>query len=381
MQNRYTPILQQTVRTNLRTGVIESSGDDVAKLGILTVLADVTNGDKKRPNSHNYLKETFVYPQGSARTFTDESLGGTNYQVDGVVSAVFPIQFMGEDASRYTIVYDKAISKFYEKLRDANLNLAITLAEAKASGRTLAQPVNGILSLARSARRKALGRLMADPKREWSKEMGNAWLSYQYGWRPMLNDIYEIHKFQRNRCKNIPLRVRSADVVYPSVGQVWFSPSREHIHQSTRAQITCLLFVDNPDLFNITRMTSLNPLAIAWELVPYSFVVDWFVNIGSYMANLEAALLNGLSWRHGAVTYTQRTQHAIVGYSGITNFFDPPWTSTTGFWSRGVTVRKNREPLGSFPLPQLPGFKVNLGAQRLASAAALLRQLFKSPLR
>jgi hypothetical protein len=31
-----------------------------------------------------------------------------------------------------------------------------------------------------------------------------------------------------------------------------------------------------------------DPLSVAWELIPYSFVVDWFVPIGTYLDNLNA---------------------------------------------------------------------------------------------
>lgn len=46
------------------------------------------------------------------------------------------------------------------------------------------------------------------------------------------------------------------------------------------------LVITNPNLAMISQFGLANPLAIAWELVPFSFVLDWFVNVGDYLSSL-----------------------------------------------------------------------------------------------
>lgn len=43
------------------------------------------------------------------------------------------------------------------------------------------------------------------------------------------------------------------------------------------------MFVENPNLHRATTLGLTNPAAIAWELVPFSFVVDWFIPIGNFL--------------------------------------------------------------------------------------------------
>jgi hypothetical protein len=37
----------------------------------------------------------------------------------------------------------------------------------------------------------------------------------------------------------------------------------------------------------IRQMGVLDPLSVAWEVLPFSFVADWFIPIGTYLENLN----------------------------------------------------------------------------------------------
>jgi hypothetical protein len=44
--------------------------------------------------------------------------------------------------------------------------------------------------------------------------------------------------------------------------------------------------VTNPNMFLANQLGFLNPALVAWELVPFSFVVDWFVNVGAVISSM-----------------------------------------------------------------------------------------------
>jgi hypothetical protein len=126
-----------------------------------------------------------------------------------------------------------------------------------------------------------------------------------------------------------------------------------------------LLNQDKKDIY-----TSLNPASIAYELIPYSFVVDWFVNIGGYLRSLETALLNQTAF--------------IGGYSSELLAYDCKFNargrSSTILREAFGTVsysRFDRTLINSYPLPRYPKFEIGLGSSQMLSAAALFAQFLK----
>lgn len=123
--------------------------------------------------------------------------------------------------------------------------------------------------------------------------------------------------------------------------------------------------------FDLARWTSLNPASIAWELTPYSFVVDWFLDIGGTLRNFETAVLSQGSFHHGYIDYLMYydsdQEFVYLGSHGGAVDGDDIIVSGNLYESDFV-----REVLTSYPYPRLPSFNAKLGWQRLLSAAALL---------
>lgn len=123
---------------------------------------------------------------------------------------------------------------------------------------------------------------------------------------------------------------------------------------------------------NFARFTSLDPASIAYELVPYSFVLDMFADIGGYLRNAETALLYNRIFRMGYVSYSTKVECDYV-LAGPTQF--PNRTATGG--GRVKAVSLSRQRITSYPTPQIPSFSCDLGSGQLMSIAALLAQRLK----
>jgi hypothetical protein len=206
------------------------------------------------------------------------------------------------------------------------------------------------------------------------KRVGSAWLEFQYGWRPLAQSAYDtLNNMLGGRVNMTHVRARA---------QVNRSQTRKSVYMgatttdktdySTRVELKILLDLKTNALNEISNYSSLNPASLAWELTPFSFVVDWVFDVGGYIRNLETAVLNENRFLGGYTTIVSRVSNhrtTIGGQSSGPNQF-------TAFNLSGNATKtdKTRTIMTSYPFPRLPRFKMDLGSGRLLNAAALLSQ-------
>lgn len=120
-----------------------------------------------------------------------------------------------------------------------------------------------------------------------------------------------------------------------------------------------------------------NPINLAWEVLPFSFVVDWFLPIGPWLETLSA--WNGLEFVGGSQTlFTRGWTHLSVDYQGPCRFI----VNDQGIWVKHSrfsqeVVLLDRSTLGGFPTQTLPTFKNPLSVTHASNALALVRSVFK----
>lgn len=106
----------------------------------------------------------------------------------------------------------------------------------------------------------------------------------------------------------------------------------------------------------------INPAVLAWELIPFSFVVDWFAPIGNTLDALDAGV--GVQFLSGT-----RTDH-ISGQGQV------QWAGNQG----GLMIQTfrykslRRYTYGSFPIPRFY-LKNPFSGSHVATALALFRNL------
>jgi hypothetical protein len=213
--------------------------------------------------------------------------------------------------------------------------------------------------------------------------MARQWLELKYGWMPLHMSIFDCVKFQREKANRFRVEGRYTKKVkfgyYDDIQP--YSPGL-HAHGQFSGTYFCGIRGDyavrDRTYFNASRLSPLNPVSIAWELVPYSFVVDWFVDIGGYLQNLETAYGAGLNFLQGYETqlYVARAKATIFPRQFVNNGFSE-WSTQGGLKSSQYRVRRRRLRLTEPPIPRIPSFDPKLGWQRLLSAAALMAPLFK----
>lgn len=218
-----------------------------------------------------------------------------------------------------------------------------------------------------------------------TKDLAHNVLAYQYGIKPLLMSIdgsmaalARLHLSDAVRgatasasqelVKRGRLFVNEAPPTY--VG-FWEEKSRTTCRLGIRYSIPSPLIA----LLGTTGFT--NPINLAWELIPFSFVLDWFLPIGPYLEALSA--WDGLSFHSGyKTTFTRQDTRGVVNFHGqyASQLGSDRWS-----WDRGSLTRQrvllNRESLSSFPSPVVPSFKSGISTTHAINGLALLRAVWK----
>lgn len=319
------------------------------------VTFDVTNGDHRNPNRHKFNKMSLFFPSGS------QSWSSVNpclsYVWTGPQVVALNNSLSSFDASNE--VYNRALASLYAKVR-GDLDLSISAFEADKT-----------VAMLRSLRRLSTFVDGLKPK-NW----GNSWLMWQYGMRPLVDDVYKtaskliagqgfppVHV--RTRAKQITTKEDIYSYFAPGV------PQKRTCWASYRCMFDIVFDFKPSVITELAGWSSVNPISIAWELLPYSFVADWLYNVGGYLRNTENALLYGQAFKSGYYVQTHkihRTSRVSGGYSDSTG------SGSVNCEFVSFEASKYRTVLSSAPFPRPPSFKVDLGSSQVISAAALLLQ-------
>lgn len=273
-------------------------------------------------------------------------------------------------AWQQTSVYNMALERLNNQVR-GGLDLGVALAEIHSTKR--------MIKAVGDVRHYASGRWSSSSVGS-SKDVANGWLQWQYGWKPLMSDIFGIADESIRVVINRLERVRGRAKLPITDDNPRFKRTVQTqqpfvVRKGEGVQACTISIVYEVPQFDLARWSSLNPVSLAWELIPFSFVADWFFDVGSYLRAMETATLYCLRFQSGYVS-------ELYAWNGVEDV-DPTWknvvtTTTYTFPYASSTVRERhfrRTKLTSYPLPRLPSFQTDLSSTRLLSAAALLRQL------
>lgn len=282
------------------------------------------------------------------------------------------------DVSQNTI--NRTVVKALLKARDQKINAALAIAEMNKSIETISSRFTKLYQGYRQARkgnfRAAAVALGVDKK---GKKSASSWLELQYGWLPLLSDIHgayeEIQKRKREHGFVFKVEANGSEV------DNRFQPLSDDRTSGSlsskvvrRVKIVLWYQVDYDYLVQASDLGLTNPMEIAWELTPWSFVLDWAIPIGDVLGAMTAA--SGLTYKGG--TRTLSTRGELVGNRRFKSFSADGYNNKCeGEANCSVSrFKMRREILHSSPIP-LPHVKNPVSTGHALNAMALLRGLFK----
>lgn len=213
---------------------------------------------------------------------------------------------------------------------------------------------------------------------------GNLWLEWKYGWQSLMMDVEGLAEHiekTRSKDENLDGEIRTSVTRRTKTTKPWtleVSPScTGTIDESLtmKGNLICRFKMDNPKMQLPAKLGFTNPLSVAWELVPFSFVVDWFLPIGKFIDALDV---------HFLYTFTDKilvnkaiyTQEVTAKKSDLFNY----GVSGSG---RKLLITKNRDTANmSLSFSSLQWKNGFAKPERLFTSLALLGQTlsgFKHP--
>ena len=291
-----------------------------------------------------------------------------------------PTQLVFDPPQDYTQVYARALEKLNEKVR-GGVDLSVDLLQAGQLKR-LFNATEKLEMFTKVFSSKAARRGL-NSKPIWeqravnlAKLISSQHLEFIYGVKPLVSSIFgaaeERIRYVNNKLRSV--RVRANDYSWkPSrvyLSTVYGALYRDlNVYHNSKLSVTLgITYKDSdPDWENFT---SLNPISIAWELLPYSFVVDWVYNIGGYLRAVETSMLYANRFDSG-----YRTNFVALEAEGSQTYKYTSSPTGTNDWFVGVSLTAfERSILTQYPSLDRPILEVDLGSSRLLAAASLLAQ-------
>nr|URG16529.1 MAG: maturation protein [Leviviridae sp.] len=215
------------------------------------------------------------------------------------------------------------------------------------------------------------------------------WLAYRYAVRPLVGDIQDAIAAVKSIQERAPERrtargtssssgsMSSTTVLGASGGQEFTYSSTTHTNIKVRAGVL-YEHTRDPDTFGVAYHDL--PVAI-WEAVRFSFVIDWFANIGPWIEAITPKVgVNVLtSWT--TVETSQRTEgFSYWSKGGTEGVYGPRIIGANASTSENLsTESKTRSPGITVGLTFKPQpFSGSLGTKRILDSLALASALFLS---
>jgi len=265
-------------------------------------------------------------------------------------------------------------NRLLSKVRGREIDLGVALGEYRETASFVAgamvKTAKSFSQLKRGDVSGALRTLTGKKNNRWEDIPGaasNTWLAYSYGLKPLVNDVASavtiLEKGLRDPSRPVVVRASSTKSVSGLVSSSGVYHDR--IEGSVRVSGKIEFWISNPVLYTLEQVGFVNPLSVAWELVPFSFVVDWFVPIGDFLTNVMPP--QGVSFVGGYIAHRGDGTHE--GWTTIP-YGQYGWYT----WMEQREIFKGRTPLTSFPRYSMKVPDLSLSKSQIASSMALLWQ-------
>lgn len=292
----------------------------------------VTSGFRKRSRLGEVIMNPFFVEHceircspkrtGNPETVNFEQMGETN----SINQSSFSFKYTGSCTSKWFGLNDDLINRLldwappelmdplnavnaaYSNINDAAFDLPVFIGERKETLKLFTTTLRRVAGVIDCVKKGNFSKLAPSTYNKWqSKRSGrtptseiisDAWLEARYAWRPLIGDAVSLANLLSASSKFTPrqtfraFRSDSSDddfafngtTTFGTAGSVSYSIDESATTAlAARAGFLCECSAGDSVLRDFGL---LNPAGAVWDLVPYSFVIDRFVNIRSLISQL-----------------------------------------------------------------------------------------------
>jgi len=303
---------------------------------------------------------------------------GTKYPTVKVYSGTrYPVvqwlQLVSSGSVHEPIVSNNTIAKARNNclanLTNSDVDLGQSMGEAFANAGQLTEQaikVGRALRYANHYRWRDAAYALGFRPGELDTTIADNFLAFKFGLKPIVNDMMNLHSSIQNSFNKQDAVLRAQGIGISEKGPYWISSRHVTGKLQQGCQVGVSYTISNSTLAGLNAMGLINPFALAWELLPLSFIVDWFLSVGDYLKGLSAPM--GLTYLAGYETNFINTDATIV---------DRSWESNHSGSYPSYTIKENghyRSVMTGFPMQSL-SYNFGLGGSQGLVLSAIAAQI------
>lgn len=216
-----------------------------------------------------------------------DNLTITRYGADMLVLQDFKLQCFSALADHIAELTQKCKLKNTSKLARQEVHLACILAERAQTLNLLTSSIRrlaDLISLKKSFFKSAV-RYFSKPKL-----IADDFLAFQFGFKPLLSDIFGAVKLLAETLPsdNYEKIVTRSNSHMEVKALVYLGLEPYEFTGLINVSLVYKYDVESNLARSLESLGLVNPLEIAWEMLPWSFVIDWFLPVQTYIVGLTA---------------------------------------------------------------------------------------------
>lgn len=298
----------------------------------------------------------------------------------GTIRPSLPV-YLGQTSSMVGLgstVQDDAVTQAFANIDVSEMMALATVAESGKSVQSMCAILRKVFKIARNVRKLQFMELAGELK---PKEVAERWMEARYALRPLIYDVKGLAlALEKNRGY-----ARRTFRGYAEESETAIDTWTKHQHTnyvysdcprtivktvSARAGVLCDVSITDITAFGLDLW-----IETAWELVPFSFIIDWFVSVGDWIAahTPNAGVTQRASW----VTLKTETTRTVNSGSYYFDLSATPYESVS--LSYGKASRELKETVLTRSInPQIATFPViglKLDVFKLTDLGIILRKI------